>query len=164
MIGLETERLIFRQWKHSDFKAVADFYQVEENARFVGGTKTAEEAWRLMCTYIGHYELMGYSYLAIDEKETGNLIGTIGLWNAPAWPEPELGYWLLPKAQGKGYGVEGGLAVKKFALESLKLNSLVSYIDAANQPSKKLSLKIGGQNNKVINLLDFGLHEVYRYK
>lgn len=164
MIGLETDRLIFRQWKHSDFSVLAEFYEEEENARFVGGTKNAEEAWRLMSTYIGHYELNGYSYLAIDEKKSGNLIGTIGLWNSTPWPEPELGYWLLPKAQGKGYGVEGGLALKEIALKTLKLNTLVSYIDPSNQPSKKLSLKLGGKYDKTINLLDFGIHEVYRYK
>ena len=164
MIGLETDRLIFRQWKNSDFHLLAEFYKVEANARFVGGIKNAEELWRLMGTYIGHYELNGYSYLAIDEKESGNLIGTIGLWNSIPWPEPELGYWLLPNAQGKGFGMEGGLAVKEFALKTLNLNSLVSYIDPANQPSKKLALRIGGKFDKQIDLLDFGRHEVYRYK
>ncbi len=164
MIGLETDRLIFRQWKHSDYNSIAAFYQDEENARFVGGIKNREASWRLMSTYIGHYALNGYSYLAIDEKESGNLIGTIGLWNYVPWPEPELGYWLLPTAQGKGYGTEGGMAVKNFALQTLKLNSLVSYIDSANEPSKKLALKIGATYDKTIDLLDFGPHEVYRYK
>ena len=164
MIGLETERLIFRQWKHSDYDAFASFYAVEENARFVGGIKTPEASWRLMATYIGHYELNGYSYLAIDEKDTGTLIGTVGLWNSDPWPEPELGYWLLPNAQGKGYGVEAGLAVKAFALDTLKLKTLVSYIDPTNIPSKKLAERLGGTFDKTIELLDFGAHEVYRYR
>ena len=164
MIGLETERLIFRQWKHSDYHQFAEFYQTEENARFVGGIKKPEEAWRLMSTYIGHYELNKYSYLAIDEKASGNLIGTIGLWNSAPWPEPELGYWLLPKAQGKGYGKEGGLAVKEFALQTLNLSSLVSYIDPANEPSKRLAIKLGGKYDSKIDLLNYGPHEVYRYQ
>ncbi|MEO9803717.1 MAG: GNAT family N-acetyltransferase [Reichenbachiella sp.] len=164
MIGLETERLIFRQWQHSDYQSFADFYSHEEYARFVGGIKNPEESWRLMATYIGHYELNGYSYLAIDEKETGNLIGTVGLWNSEPWPEPELGYWLLPHAHGKGFGVEAGIAVKEFALKSLKLKTLVSYIDETNEPSKKLALRLGAKLDKTIELLDFGPHEVYRYK
>ncbi|MGX1930274.1 GNAT family N-acetyltransferase [Flagellimonas sp. 2504JD4-2] len=164
MIGLETERLLFRQWKHEDYALFSEFYKSEANARFVGGIKNPEESWRLMSTYIGHYELNGYSYLAIDEKELGNLIGTIGLWNSDPWPEPELGYWLLPTAQGKGYGVEGGLAVKEYALETLNLKSLVSYIDTANESSKKLALRLGAKYDTTIDLLDFGPHEVYRYK
>ncbi len=164
MIGLETERLIFRQWKNSDYYQLAEFYQNKENARYVGGVKNSEETWRLMSSYIGHYELFKYSYLAVDEKSSGNLIGTIGLWNSLPWPEPELGYWLLPKAQGNGYGLEGGLAVKKYALQTLNLSSLVSYIDSANEPSKSLAIKLGGKFDFKLNLLDFGLHEVYRYK
>lgn len=164
MIGLETERLIFRQWKNADYPIVAEFYSKEKNAMYVGGMKKPEESWRLMATYIGHYELKGYSYLAVTEKESGNLIGTVGLWNSQPWPEPELGYWLLPESQGKGFGVEAGLAVKDFALHKLKLNSLVSYIDPSNEPSRNLAIRLGGKFESNIQLLDFGNHEVYRYK
>lgn len=164
MVGLETERLVFRQWKHTDYDSFKGFFDSEEISRFVGGVKNAEEAWRLMATYIGHYELHGYSYLAIDEKETGKLIGTVGLWNSEPWPEAELGYWLLPEGQGKGFGLEAGLYVRDYALNALKLDSLVSYIDYENIPSKKLAQKIGAKLDGTIELLEFGQHEVYRYK
>ena len=164
MIGIETERLIFRQWQNTDFEILAHFYSIEENARFVGGVKEPEESWRVIATYIGHYELKGYSYPAIVEKQSGRLIGTVGLWNSDPWPEPELGYWLLPEAQGKGFGVEAGLAVKKFAFETVKIESLVSYINPSNEPSKKLALRLGAEFDSTIELFDFGTHEVYRYK
>ncbi len=164
MVGLATDRLIFRQWKNEDYPAFSAFYSDEANARFVGGQKKPEAAWRLMATYMGHYHLRDYSYLAIDEKDTGKLIGTVGLWNSEPWPEPELGYWLLPEAQGKGYGVEAGLAVKNYALNTLQLDTLVSYIDPANEPSKKLAQRLGARYDATIELLDFGPHEVFRYK
>lgn len=164
MIGLETERLIFRQWENSDYKRFSEFYTQEEHAQYVGGRKTPEESWRLMATYIGHYTLKGYSYLAIAEKSTEKLIGTVGLWKSEPWPEKELGYWLLPEAQGKGFGVEAGLAVRDYALETLKFDSLVSYIDPANQPSIQLATRLGANYDKTIDLLDFGPHAIYRYK
>jgi len=164
MIGLETERLIFRQWQQSDYQSLAEFYSNEENARFIGGIKKPEQSWRLMATYIGHYELNGYSYLAVDEKSSGNLVGTVGLWNSDPWPEPELGYWLLADAQGKGFALEAGLAVKNFALENLNVDSLVSYIDPANEPSRKLAQRLGANYDTTLELLDFGPHEVYRYR
>ncbi|MEM9001211.1 MAG: GNAT family N-acetyltransferase [Bacteroidota bacterium] len=136
MIGIETKRLFFRQWKNSDYPIVAEFYSVEDNARCVGGVKTPEESCRSMARYIGHYELNGFSYMAIIEKKSGNLVGTIGLWQSQPWPEPELGYWLLPSSQGKGYGVEDGLAVMDFALTRLKFDSLVSYIHPSNDLQK----------------------------
>ena len=61
MIGIETERLAFRQWEQSDFEVFANFYANEENARFVGGVKSPEEAYRLMTTYLGHQVLHGYT-------------------------------------------------------------------------------------------------------
>ncbi|MEM9327712.1 MAG: GNAT family N-acetyltransferase [Bacteroidota bacterium] len=163
MIGLETERLTFRQWQHADFQQFLEFYSKEEHARFVGGVKTPEASWRLMATYIGHFELHGYSYLAIDEKQSKKLIGTVGLWNSAPWPEPELGYWLLPQSQGQGFGKEAGLAVKEFASEALKLDTLVSYIASENEPSKRLAQGLGAKYDSTIDLLDFGPHEVYRY-
>jgi RimJ/RimL family protein N-acetyltransferase len=164
MIGLETERLIFRQWQKTDYPEVADFFSTEANARYVGGVKTAEESWILMATYIGHYELNGFSYLAITEKDTGHLIGTVGLWKSPHWPEHELGYWLLPQFQGKGYGIEAGLAVKEYALNTLQFDSLVSYIASSNTASKKLAERLGAQFDTTIDLLNFGPHGVYRYQ
>ncbi len=163
MIGLETDRLIFRQWTKTDFPAIAAFYADENNARYVGGVKTPEQAWRAMAMYIGHYVLNGFSYLAIDEKATGRLIGTVGLWDSEPWPEREMGYWLLPKGQGKGYGVEAGTAVKNYAINTLEFDSLVSFIDPTNEPSKKLAQRVGARFDGVIELLDFGPHEVYRY-
>ncbi|AKA35369.1 GNAT family N-acetyltransferase [Flagellimonas lutaonensis] len=163
MIGLETERLIFRQWEPSDYEQFSKFYSDEKNARFVGGVKSKEEAYRLLATYIGHYELNGYSYLAVAEKTSKNLIGTVGLWNSRPWPEPELGYWILSEHQGKGFATEAGLAVKIFALEALKFDSLVSYIDPSNEASIQLALRLGAKYDSEIDLLDFGLHLVYKY-
>ncbi|MBO3697685.1 GNAT family N-acetyltransferase [Roseivirga sp. E12] len=164
MIGLETERLVFRQWQNSDYKQFSEFYAQEEHAKYVGGQKSPEESWRLMATYIGHYTLKGYSYLAITEKSTEKLIGTVGLWKSEPWPEKELGYWLLPEAQGKGYGVEAGLAVRDYGLDTLKFDSLVSYIDPSNQPSVQLATRLGAKYDQTIELLDFGPHAIYRYK
>ena len=163
MIGLETERLHFRQWEKSDFKAFSAFYAKEENAHFVGGVKSLEESYRLMASYIGHHVLHGFTFPAIVEKKSNQLIGTVGLWNSEPWPEPELGYWLIPDFHGKGYGTEAGLAVKAYALDELRLPTLVSHINAKNTPSKKLALRLGATFDTTIELLDFGKHEVYRY-
>ena len=163
MIGLETERLQFRHWTNADHPSVANFYNDENNAKYVGGVKTSEEAWRIIATYLGHFHLKGYSYLAITEKESDHLIGTVGLWKSPAWPEHEMGYWLLPEFQGKGYGLEAATAVKQYASEQDEFTTLVSYIDSNNRPSINLANKLGAQFDKTIELMHHGPHDVYRY-
>ncbi len=162
MIHLNTERLQFRQWTEADYPIVKAFFSQEENARFLGGVQNQESSWRLIATYIGHYQLKGYSYLALETKSDQQLVGTVGLWKSDPWPEHEMGYWLLPHMQGNGYGSEAGKAVLAYA-KDIGLPSLVSYIDPRNAPSKKLALGIGAQLDGAIDLLEFGTHEVYRY-
>ena len=79
---LETNRLKLRLWRESDFKIFADYFTDEESAKYVGGRKTAEEVWRLMAAYIGHYQLKGYSYMAVEEKFSKALVGSVGLWKS----------------------------------------------------------------------------------
>lgn len=162
MLQLTTERLRFRQWEEKDYPAFSAFFSDESNARFVGGVQHKEGSWRLMATYIGHYHLKGYSFLAVETQSDRQLVGTVGLWKSIPWPEHELGYWLLPNMQGKGFGLEAGKAVLAYAKE-LNLPSLVSHIDARNAPSKKLALGIGAHLEGTIDLIGFGPHEVYRY-
>lgn len=163
MIGLESKRLKLRQWQESDFEVLANYFGDKENARYVGGQKTREEAWRVMATYVGHYQLKGFGYLVIEDKTSQELVGSIGLWNPEPWPELELGYWLLPEMQGKGYATEIAQKVKNYAFEVLKAPTLVSYIDSSNIPSQKLAKRLGSIHEKDIELLDFGVHRVYRY-
>lgn len=163
MKNLSTPRLTFREWRESDFKPVAQFFADPIAVHYLGGQKSAEETWRLMAAYIGHYQLRTYSYMAVEEKDSHQLIGSVGLWNSEPWPELELGYWLFPAYRGKGYAFEAAKAAQDFAFTHLQLETLVSYIDKENQASVKLAKKLGGRREQEIQLLDFGPHEVYRY-
>lgn len=163
MKSLETSRLRLRQWQTSDFEYFEAYFGREETAKYVGGTKTKEEAWRLLATYIGHWQLKGFGYMAVEEKGTEKFIGSVGLWKSDPWPELELGYWFLPEFQGKGYAYEAAQQLKEHAFDTMKVSTLVSYIDPENEPSKKLAERLGGIHKENIELLDFGLHCVYRY-
>ena len=101
--------------------------------------------------------------MAVEEKSSNELIGSVGLWNSDPWPEPELGYWLFPEYQGKGYATEAGQKLKSFAFEVLKFRTLVSYIDSDNSPSVRVAEKLGGRESGICQLLNFGDHVIYRY-
>lgn len=163
MIDLQTKRLRFRQWREADFEPFANYFADEEKAKYVGGQKSREEAWRLMATYIGHYNLKGYGYMAVEEKSSNKLVGCVGLWKSEPWPELELGYWLLNEMQGKGYATEAAAKVKDYAFQTLQVKTFVSYIDPKNESSKRLAIRLEAIYETDIELLDFGLHCVYRY-
>ncbi len=162
-LKLETARLRFRRWRDDDFAAFAGFFADQQQAKYVGGKKSPESAWRLMATYIGHFELRGFGYLPLETKQSGQWVGTVGLWKSDPWPETELGYWLLPSAQGEGFASEAAKAVLTYAFETLQLSTVVSYIDGANVASIKLAERLGGRHDGELELLEFGPHQIYRY-
>ena len=163
MITVETERLILRPWKNEDFEDYAAYFADADLARFVGGQMDRPKAWRLMACIIGHRVLRGYGFWATEEKETGDFTGCVGLWFPEGWPEPEMGYWLMPQKWGKGYATEAGAASRDYAYQKLGFTTLVSYIDPANEASKAVARRLGAHLEKTIPLLDCGPHEVYRH-
>ena len=160
---IETNRLQLRQWREHDFDKYAAYYADESNAKYVGGQKNADEAWRNMALQIGHWHLKGFGYWAVDEKDSGDFVGCVGLWQSPGWPELELGYWLVNVHQGKGYAFEAAIKCKDYARSVLQASSLVSYIDPKNVASIKLAEKLGANYENTIELLEHGAHCVYRH-
>ncbi len=160
---LETDRLLLRQWRPDDFDHYAEYYADEELARYIGGACDRQQAWRRWAAEIGHWTLRGYGFWAVEEKQTGNLAGCVGLWFPDGWPELELGYWLMPIAQGKGYATEASLASREYAYEVVGAKTLVSYIHPDNQASKRVAERLGAHLEKTIELMNFGPHCVYRH-
>lgn len=159
----ETERLLLRQWRIKDFDAYAEYYAEDRTAKYVGGVSDRDQAWRRMACLIGHWALRGYGYWAVEEKESGAFVGCVGLWFSQGWPELELGYWLMPNGQSKGYATEAGVKSRDYAWKVVGAKSLVSYIHPENEPSKRVAEKLGARLDATIELLSHGPHCVYRY-
>ena len=160
---IHTERLTLRGWRADDFEAYAAFYDDEENARFVGGRRDAEKAWRSLALLVGHWELRGFGYFAVEETATGAFVGAVGIWKSPGWPETELAYWLVRAQQGKGFALEACRRCLEHARETLRVPSLVSYVAPENRASIRVATKLGATLEGTIELCDHGPHGVWRH-
>ena len=163
METIETARLRLRQWNEGDFEAVARYYADADTAKFVGGQKDADQAWRHLALQVGHWQLKGFGYWAVEEKSSRAFVGSAGLWRSPGWPELELGYWLVKEHQGKGYAHEACQRCVVYARDTLRARSLVSYIDPRNEPSLRLARRLGAVHDGTIELASHGPHSVYRH-
>ncbi|MEM0930181.1 MAG: GNAT family N-acetyltransferase [Pseudomonadota bacterium] len=162
-ITIQSERLTFRPWQPSDFEAYAAYYADDATARYVGGQMSRDRAWRHFAAVVGHWTLKGYGFWAVDETASGEFVGCIGLQMPEGWPELEFGYWLMPSAHGKSYATEGGVRCLDYAYKELGAKTLVSYIDPANEPSRRVAERLDAELEDTIELLNYGPHCVYRY-
>jgi len=145
MNTLETERLILRMFRQEDFAPYARICADAEVMRYLGEGKALEgwEAWRQMATIVGHWQLRGYGLWAVEERETGHLVGRIGLFNPEGWPGLEVG-WVLGRAYwGKGYATEGARRALGYAFQELNLPHVISLIHPENHASIRVAERIG---------------------
>ena len=163
MPTLETDRLILRGWEENDFDAVVAIFCDEKNARYIGGVKTPWQAWRHLALFYGHWHLRGYTNFAVVEKTTGETIGSVGPWYPHGWPEPEIGYSLIPSAQGKGYASEAAIATLKHVYSDLDWKTAISMIDKENVGSKAVAKKMGATLEKSSVLFDEHDAEIWRH-
>ena len=116
-----------------------------------------------MAMFYGHWHLRGYTVFAVENKKTGETIGNVGPWYPEGWPEPEIGYSLVPRAHGQGFATEASIASLKFAYETLGWKTAISVIDKENMGSKNVARKLGATFEKDSVLFDEFPAEVWRH-
>lgn len=159
---LETDRIIMRAPREDDIEHELDFYATDAS-RFVGGPLRADEVWRQQSVIMGHWQMRGYGYWALDCKESGAYLGRVGLWNPLGWPEPEVGWTLIPSAHGKGYATEAALAARSHAYDVLGWDTAISLIAPGNAPSQAVARRLGASVDYMYQHPRFGEVEIWRH-
>jgi RimJ/RimL family protein N-acetyltransferase len=141
---LETGRLRLRVPAISDFPAYAAFF-ASERAVHERGPMDERGAWREFCASLACWPLRGFGGWSVTDRTDGSYLGEVGLFQPVEYPEPEIGWMVLPAAEGRGIAHEAALAVRNWAYRTLGLKTLVSYIDPANARSIRLAERLGAR-------------------
>ncbi len=149
---LETERLRLRPWRDDDLDAFSVFTADRKATEFVGGTFSRGDTWRRIAMFLGHWQLRGFGNWVIEEKASGAFVGYSGLWKPDGWPEPEIMWGLLPTHHGHGYATEAAARARAYAFEVLRWPTAVSYIVAANLPSRRVAERLGAKHDGTTEL------------
>lgn len=150
---LSTERLILRGPQEADFEAIATF-MASPRAVYVGGpTDDRFAMWRAFLAVLGHWALRGYGFFTLEHRQTGQLVGRVGIVHHEMWPEPELGWHLFDGFEGQGYAQEAALAVRDWGWRECGLGPLVSLIVPENTRSVVLAERLGAKFEREIELL-----------
>lgn len=141
---LTTSRLTLRPMRFDDWPAYR-LLMASERAQFMGGPFSEAAAWGMFCSDQAQWDLFGCGALMIDETLTGACVGQVGINAGPLFPEFELGWFVYPDFEGRGYAREAAEAMLRWAKEVRLLPSLVSYVDPANARSTGLAVRLGAE-------------------
>ncbi|MEO0388825.1 MAG: GNAT family N-acetyltransferase [Pseudomonadota bacterium] len=115
-------------------------------AQFIGGPYPADRTHGFLAAEAGCWLLYGFGYWSVEARATGALLGSVGLCHIPEFPERELGWMLLPSAEGQGFAQEAGAAARDYAFGPLGWPTLVSYIHPQNARSIRVAKALGAKH------------------
>ncbi len=139
---IETARLRLRGPKLADYAAYAGVFG-SDRSRFMGGPFTADAAFADFCQGVAGWMLRGAGMWTMTARDADAPLGWIYLWTEMGDAEPELGWVLVPEAEGQGFASEAARAVLPHALHLYGASGFVSYIDAENDRSARLAVALG---------------------
>ncbi len=146
---IETERLVLRETRATDFHACARLWADERVVRHIGGQpSTPTASWARMLRFPGLWALLGYGYWTLETK-AGDFVGQVGLADfkrdvtVDIDGVPEGGWVLSPDHHGKGYATEAMTAVLDWADTHLDAPRTCCLIDPDNAASIRVAEKLG---------------------
>jgi [ribosomal protein S5]-alanine N-acetyltransferase len=168
---LSSRRLILRQLEHSDADAMMQLFSSPEVLRFLGlePTDSREKAIGLIDWLNSGFDNKESIQWAITLREDGRWIGTCGNIN---WDKEsrniEIGYNVLPKYWGQGYGTEATHAMIRWSFEKLNLHRIQADCTDGNIASERVMLNCGfklegiwrescWEHGRFVNIKQFGL-------
>lgn len=135
-------RIELRLLESSDIAAAHRLYSDERVMRWVGtGPCTLKQTRAMVAEYIEHQDRHGFSFWAVIDRRSGELIGDAGLYTRG--DEIELGYTIDANHWGRGYGTEAARLCVSAAFDELKAPALIALARPMNTASTAVLAKLG---------------------
>ncbi len=152
---LETARLRLRPFTLDDADFVRELLNDPDFVEHVGdrGVRTLDDAaLYLRNGPLAMYAQYGVGLLVVEDKSSGEALGTCGLLRRDELDEPDVGYAFLPRFRGCGYAVEASSASLRFARDDLRLERVVAIVSSTNRRSIRVLEKLGLHYERSIEL------------
>lgn len=147
MATLDTERLILRPWKYSDFEPFAEMSADQKVMEYFPSILDRKEAISLAERIQNEINEDGYGFWACELKRTHQFMGFIGIRSPrvqlPFSPCVEIGWRLAQRFWGQGFAVEGARKCLNYGFQELGLSEIVSFTYEGNFKSRRVMEKLG---------------------
>lgn len=139
---LHTQRLTLREYRRSDFDAFAAHVADPVSAAHLVPADR-QTAWRIFCSQAGLWLLDGAGWWAVEEKETGRPVGTVGAFFRDDATVMELGWNTYRAFWGQGFAQEAAAAALRHALDTRNEPTVRALIAPANLASLRVAGRLG---------------------
>jgi [ribosomal protein S5]-alanine N-acetyltransferase len=147
---LTTERLLLRELRHDDARAVAQRAGDRRVARYLIAVPSPYPmtlASRWIASRIAWWSQGRGVTLAITRRQSPHeLLGSVSLRRFVRDRRAELGYWLGADAWGLGYATEAASALVDFGFGELGLSRIYAHVLEGNDASCRVLEKLGMLN------------------
>ncbi|GHF42974.1 N-acetyltransferase GCN5 [Streptomyces mashuensis] len=137
---LTTDRLVLRPWTTAEAAAV-----VGDSRRADWADDFPAEGDRVVAGLFGQYPdwLGPYGHRLVVERDSGLVVGSIGLFWPPADGTLEIGYGIVASRRGRGYAPEATRALAAYALAAPGVHTVVATVELTNPASVRVLEKAG---------------------
>ncbi|WP_170298898.1 GNAT family N-acetyltransferase [Massilia eburnea] len=139
---LQTERLTLREYRRDDFDLFADHLANPESSAHLGPADR-QTAWRIFSSHAGLWLLQGAGWWALEEKQTGQLVGNVGAFFREQSTVMELGWNTYRASWGRGIASEAAAAVLNYAFDVRREPKVRAFIPPRNESSRRVAERVG---------------------
>ncbi|MFD7771104.1 GNAT family N-acetyltransferase [Streptomyces sp. NPDC059787] len=135
-----TKRLVLRPWTMNEATAVLDGTRCSHWA-----DDFPADGDHVVAGLFGqHPEWLGvYGHRLIIERDSGLVVGSIGLFWPPSEGVLEIGYGIVASRRGRGYAPEATRALAGFALTAPDVHTVSASVELSNPSSVRVLDKAG---------------------
>ncbi|MFE9533336.1 GNAT family N-acetyltransferase [Streptomyces sp. NPDC006691] len=135
-----TERLLLRPWTRSEADAVLDGIR----SPYWADDFPAEGDRVIAGLFEQHPDWLGpYGHRLVIERDSGLVVGSIGLFWPPSEGVLEIGYGMVTSRRGRGYASEATRALADFALTAPEVHAVNADVELSNPASVRVLEKAG---------------------
>ena len=139
-LPLHTDRLEIRPFVLADRAAMQTIYDDPEVMRYITGGGDPR-GW--VATYVRDQRERGFTFWAVVERATGEMVGEAGMAPFDGGSRLELGYLLRRDRWGMGLATEAARAILDAAFEDLHAPEVMAVVDEGNGASLNVLRKLG---------------------
>lgn len=146
MFGINSERLLLRDWRESDRLPWAAMNADPEVREYLGPPLTTEDAVASMRGFQDDLDQNGFGFWALEVRASGEFIGFTGLDvvdEGMPFTGVEVGWRLARSAWGHGYATEAAIVALEHGFASVGLPEILAVTTKTNLRSQAVMRRIG---------------------